>query len=261
MDEVNSIDCKQHQISVCMATYNGGRFIATQLQSILSQLSLNDEVVVCDDGSDDDTIAIINSFSDDRIKLHKNAHRLGIVQNFSKCISLAKGDIVFLSDQDDIWKKDKVAKTLDVFFKNKDVTLVATSAEIIDEKGRVKAENDAGLWEGIRPKWQRLIQNFIYNRYRGCTLAFRNNIIASQLPIPVNVPAHDWWIGLVNDLDGCTFHLNEPLVSYRRHSKNASSFRRGSSSSIIVKYYRTIINVRYRLLAALMRRRALSAAN
>ena len=99
-------------ISVCIATYNGGAFIKRQLYSILPQLGENDEVVIADDGSTDDTLPIIESLNDKRIKIIEGPHRHSPIWNFEKALKAAKGDYIFLSDQDDEWMPNKVKVTL-----------------------------------------------------------------------------------------------------------------------------------------------------
>ena len=95
-------------ISVCIATYNGSRFIDRQLRSILCQLGPDDEVVVSDDGSADDTLSIIRQFGDSRIRIIDGPHRHSPIWNFEKAMQAAKGDYIFLSDQDDEWLPSKV---------------------------------------------------------------------------------------------------------------------------------------------------------
>ena len=98
------------KISVCIATYNGERYIREQLDSILSQLSLDDEVIISDDGSKDSTIEIISSYLDSRIKVFKNNGKHGYVGNFENALNHSSGDFIFLSDQDDIWELQKIEK-------------------------------------------------------------------------------------------------------------------------------------------------------
>ena len=100
-------------ISVCLATYNGARFVEKQLQSILVQLAPEDELIVCDDGSSDDTCNVIRRLADARIALHAYSQNVGHVRNFERAISAAKGDFIFLSDQDDVWVPGKIRAMLD----------------------------------------------------------------------------------------------------------------------------------------------------
>ena len=95
-------------ISVCMATHNGGKYIKEQIDSILVQISNEDELIISDDSSTDDTVEIIKKIKDKRIKLFENNKFFSPNLNFENALLHSKGDIIFLSDQDDIWKKDKV---------------------------------------------------------------------------------------------------------------------------------------------------------
>src|SRR5690554_2119128 len=99
-------------ISVCMATYNGGRYIEEQLNSILSQLGPDDEVIICDDCSTDNTVEKATAIGDSRIKIFRNEKNLGYIRNFEKSVVLANGDYIFLSDQDDIWPSGRIALML-----------------------------------------------------------------------------------------------------------------------------------------------------
>ena len=121
------------KVSVAMATYNGEKYIKEQIQSILDNLMQDDELIISDDGSNDKTLDIISAFNDDRIKVI-NGPKNGIKQNFSNAIEKTTGDIIFLSDQDDIWMKDKVKKVLEQFEKKSDVTLIVHNAKIVNEK-------------------------------------------------------------------------------------------------------------------------------
>ena len=104
-------------ISVCMASFNGNKYIKKQLDSILSQLGIDDEVIIVDDASEDDTVSTIMNFNDPRIKLFENENNTGVIASFERSITLAKGEIIFLSDQDDIWLPNKIQKMMSLFQK------------------------------------------------------------------------------------------------------------------------------------------------
>ena len=104
-------------ISVCLATYNGQRFIKRQITSILSQIGEEDEVVVSDDGSTDDTLTILRDLNDSRIRIIDGAHRHSPTWNFEKALEGARGEYIFLSDQDDVWMPDKVQKSVEALEK------------------------------------------------------------------------------------------------------------------------------------------------
>ena len=125
-------------ISVCMTSYNGEKYIEEQLKSILIQLSSKDEIVISDDGSKDDTCKVIKSLADQRIKLITNESSHGFTHNFENALRHANGDIIFLSDQDDIWKDNKVEVTLKVLkhcdLAISDCTTVNNNMEILQQR-------------------------------------------------------------------------------------------------------------------------------
>ena len=96
--------------SVCMATYNGQKYLREQIESILCQLSANDELVISDDHSTDSTVDIIRSYGDSRIKMYANELTKGVTHNFENALNKSKGDIIFLADQDDVWLPNKISK-------------------------------------------------------------------------------------------------------------------------------------------------------
>jgi glycosyltransferase involved in cell wall biosynthesis len=204
-------------VSVCMATYNGERFIHEQLASVLCQLGDNDEIVIVDDASTDNTIAIIQSFGDRRIRILKQTHNSGVLQTFGRALKEARGEIIFLADQDDVWRGDKISKFKDAFAASSDLSLVLSDCSIIDADGIITAERfQSGKFHASA------LYNIVRNRYLGCSMAFRRSVLNYCLPFPPDVPMHDMWIGIVNQLTGKTGFLDEPLMCYRRHDGNAS---------------------------------------
>lgn len=224
----NSSQSKEHEdllaisprISVCMATHNGERYIRAQLDSILCQLRQQDEVIVVDDASTDGTRDCVRSFNDARIRLIEHSSNQGVARTFEDAIRSASGEILFLSDQDDVWMLDKVATTLRLFQLYPTIDLVVSDAELIDE-------NDGPLtpaYYANRSFNSGLIANIIHCRYLGCTMAFRKQLSDRVLPFPKGGDVfHDLWIGAANTLTrGKTLYINRPLVRYRRHSNNAT---------------------------------------
>lgn len=205
------------KISVCIATYQGERFIEAQLRSILPQLSTGDEVIVVDDYSSDATCEEVRSLGDARIRLIRHAKNQGVSRSFEKAISHASGKLIFLSDQDDVWAPGKVGKVLEVFKKDPSVTLVTTDAVLMDENGAFLADSYYALRGRFRSG---LLANLIRSKYLGCTMAFRSELVAKIIPFPPGSEIlHDIWIGVVNSISsGTTRYLDEPLVWYRRHS-------------------------------------------
>lgn len=219
------------RVSVCMATYNGARYIKDQLESILSQLGNNDEIVVSDDGSTDATLSIIEDINDTRVVIINNNGLKGVVSNFNNALSYAKGDYIFLSDQDDIWLEDRVSRTLG-FLKNYD--LVVSNCSVIDH-------NDIEIIESYfnaTNSKKGFIKNIISSSYLGCSLAFNRDVYNYFMPIPSNLMMyHDWWIGIIADLKFKVFFDSKPTFLYRRHKDAVSSTVNpaGSSRSIFVK--------------------------
>ena len=201
-----------------MATYNGERFIREQLTSILGQLQAGDEVVIVDDASSDNTVAIIESFRDERTRVLREARNGGVVKTFGRALEEASGDIIFLSDQDDVWREDKVSKFKHMFSTYADVSLVLSDSFIVDANGDLVATTRFKS----RQFHPGALHNLVRNSYLGCSMAFRRSILDYCLPIPADVPMHDMWIGILNQLVSKTGFIDEPLMSYRRHDSNVS---------------------------------------
>lgn len=228
------------KLSVCMAVYNGAAYLQPQVDSILSQLRPNDEVVIVDDASQDGSPKLLSDLSDPRVRVFRNECNLGVLASFERAISLAGGDILFLSDQDDLWLPGKVDKVIEAFSSNPEVTMVATDAQIIDESGSVVAES---FFEQRGKFSSGVVRNLLKSKYLGCTLAFRRSMLRYFLPIPQDVPMHDMWFGLVNDIYGKTHYIDQPLIGYRRHGKNASPAIGGPATQRLVWRWRMAKNL------------------
>lgn len=204
-------------ISVAMATYNGASHLRVQLDSLAGQTRRPDELVVCDDGSTDDTIAIAERFADSApfaVRIHRNPSNLGVLRNFEKALSLCGGDHIFLSDQDDAWLPAKIARVMQIFAERPGRHLVINDKIIADEQ---LAPTGATMLGNIRG-FGSPDTNFV----AGCCAAFTAAWRDFVLPIPAGPPAHDSWIvGLAHRI-GAAFILEEPLQLYRRHVRNVS---------------------------------------
>jgi glycosyltransferase involved in cell wall biosynthesis len=198
-----------------MATFNGEKYIYKQLRSVLVQLTATDEVIISDDGSTDQTITIIESFDDQRIRIFKNGKRKGPVGNFENAILQARGDYIFLADQDDFWMDGKIDKHLLLHQHN---DLVVSDAVVVSEDGHVLFDS----FFSARGSKGGLLKNLFKNSFLGCCMSFSRKIAAYALPIPKGVHMHDWWIGLVAELKGNVFFCNDKLMYYVRHDRNAS---------------------------------------
>lgn len=210
-------------ISVCMATYNGGTYIKDQLDSILSQISSNDEIVIVDDCSTDDTIDLIRSYADDRIKLFRNSKNIGSVHSFEKSISLAVGEYIFLSDQDDIWCKNRL-NIMKEALKNSNVLLLSTKFSYIDENTNCISGKSVRLSSNDSNKYiGNILGVFLKKRsYFGCAMAFKSNFRNIILPIPSYVKSHDLWIAFAANLSCSNLHLEYISLYHRIHGNNQS---------------------------------------
>lgn len=222
-------------VSVCMATYNGEKFIAEQIDSVLQNLTDMDELVISDDGSNDRTVDIVKKYLDvdSRIKFLYGPGK-GVIANFENAITHSKGDFIFLCDQDDVWSEKK-CEIIKREFEASKALLIIHDAIIVDESKRTVFQSFF--------KWRNssdgLLNNFIKNSYIGCCMAFKRDLLNIVLPIPRAVPMHDQWIGLCGELIGKTSFINDSLILYRRYDGNVSSLHHFSVGKMI--YNRLIL--------------------
>ena len=230
------------KISVCIATYNGEKYIKEQLESIIHQLGEDDEIIISDDGSNDDTIQIIENFNDTRIKIfnhspnRKTKYKFDLTtRNIENALSKAQGDFIFLADQDDIWIENKIKKIMPLFEK---YSLILHDCTIIDDSKNILHESYFKL---IKSK-SGIINNLIKNSYLGCCMAFKRSILEKSIPFPISAIPHDIWIGLVAELKENVYFSDEKLIQYRRHENNLSPSSSKSNNSILFKLkYRLFI--------------------
>jgi glycosyltransferase involved in cell wall biosynthesis len=227
-------------ISVCIPTYNGEQYIRQQLDSILCQLSEYDEIIISDDSSTDGTIEIIESYHDSRILLLRHGSFKSPIFNLENALTCAKGDFIFLADQDDVWMGDKIIITIE---KLREYDIVVCNGSIVDDNLRVIRESYFA-WKGSGPGF---FKNLKKNSYLGCSLAFNKKILKAILPFPKYIAMHDIWIGLLSEAIGSTYFLEEKLFYYRRHSGNFTAAIQKSDDNLseftlfYKIWYRTII--------------------
>jgi glycosyltransferase involved in cell wall biosynthesis len=215
------------KISVAMCTYNGARFVREQLESIASQTRLPEELVICDDCSSDETAEIVKSFAVSApfaVRFEINQKNLGSTQNFGRAIQLCHGDLIALSDQDDVWLPKKIERIETRFAESPAVGLVFTNADLVDEQLDPLGHQ---LWEqiGFDRETRRLV-----NKGRaldlllpgwtvtGATMAFRSKFLTLILDIPNDLPMiHDGWIALIVATVAKVAFVDEPLIKYRQH--------------------------------------------
>ncbi|KMQ51581.1 Alpha-L-Rha alpha-1,3-L-rhamnosyltransferase [Chitinispirillum alkaliphilum] len=208
---------RDKKISVVMTAYNGESYIGEQINSVLSQLSAGDELIIGDDRSADSTLEIIKSFKDPRIKLIVNEQNLGVIKNISRLLNKVNGRYVFLSDQDDVWLPEKVKHCLSQL-ENHD--LLVHNGFFIDGDG--KSLNKT-IFDCLTPSLSYL-KNLAGNRYVGACMAFTDTFLSTLLPIPENIPMHDWYIAQRALRLRKKIKIEErELILYRRHADNVSS--------------------------------------
>jgi glycosyltransferase involved in cell wall biosynthesis len=216
----------RHRISIALCTYDGSRFLQAQLDSFAAQSRLPDELVVCDDGSADDTVAIVERFAATAgfpVRVVCNEQRLGSTKNFEQAIRLCTGDFIATSDQDDVWLPDKLALCEAALEAEPARGLVFTNAEVVDDALRPLGHR---LWEAIHfGPWRRwrvrrghgfrmLLRQWLVT---GATMMFRAQHRAQVLPIPPNW-VHDGWIALVIGALAPIAVVERSTMLYRQHA-------------------------------------------
>lgn len=200
-------------VSVAMAAYNGEQYISEQIESILPQLRESDELIVSINPSTDRTEEIVKGYQSNNSKIKVTiCKKTGVLANFENAIRECNNDIIFLSDQDDIWVGDKVKKQLKLF-SDSSVGGVCHGCKYIDGGGKLMVEQPkVGLDREIK-FWEIIKKNPV----QGSTLAFRRELKDYFLPFPDDIPMHDSWIGLwICKISRLVF-IHEPLLWYRQH--------------------------------------------
>ncbi|MDQ7996443.1 MAG: glycosyltransferase family 2 protein [Luteibacter sp.] len=223
--------------SVVLCTYNGSAYLREQLDSLLAQSCLPDQIVVVDDASSDGTQGAIGGFEarcrkrgiDIAVKLR--SENVGFVANFADALRLAKGDIVFLCDQDDVWSPGKLDTMSGRFQRDPDLSLLFTDARLVDAEGAPLGtrlfealELAPADWDGLAAgnAFPVLLKRAVVT---GATAAFRWSLIDKALPVAPGW-VHDEWLATVASLFGRVAPLNDALIDYRQHGGNQIGMRR-----------------------------------
>lgn len=199
-----------------MATYNGEKYIGEQLHSILKQLKETDEVIISDDGSTDSTLYIIEALNDPRITLIRNEKEHGYTKNFENALNHSTGDIIFISDQDDVWMDDKVKVMCEALKYRK---LAIHDAALTDAGLNVNIGSFFGHY-GIQ---QGFLRTLVYTRYTGACMAMRRDFLELALPFPDNqeLCPYDYWFAYLGEYLKEAVLIRIPLIYYRRHENTA----------------------------------------
>jgi len=215
-------------ISVAMSTYNGARFLREQLDSIAAQTHQPYELVVCDDSSEDDSVAILENFAGSvsfPVHIHVNAANIGFLRNFDQAIRKTSGEIIALCDHDDVWLPTKLSRFNETFQAAPEAGLIFSDAEVVNED---LSATGLTLWQKLGIKKSELIdldrgQGFDSllsgATVTGATAAFHSRYKDLVLPIPDDLPViHDAWIAALIAAVGRVIPLPECLIKYRQHS-------------------------------------------
>lgn len=206
-------------VSIALCTFNGEKFIAEQLQSIITQTVMPDEIIVCDDCSQDSTVDIVRNVLEDykgRWQLVCNQKNLGYRKNFEKAIGLCQGDIIFLSDQDDVWDANKISIMKPVFDDPK-VVLAFHDAELVDERLRALAPS---FWETMHFDSKLFKKGdfrhiFAHNVMQGAACCFRKKLYQKAIPFSEG-GVHDEWLLLIGLCEGTVIPVKKTLLQYRQ---------------------------------------------
>lgn len=204
-------------ISVCIATYNGEGLIQTQLSSILPQLGEDDEIIISDDHSTDQTRAQVLAMNDARIRLVDGPALGSPIPNFENAMRHAQGDFIFLSDQDDKWMPGKVKACMDLLHQGHEC--VVTDCIMTDNDWNVTAPS---FFVHNHTHESRMFNLFLRNGYLGGCMAFTRRLRDKALPFPAKLPMHDIWIGNLAAFYYDVVFLYQPCSYFRRNDKNVT---------------------------------------
>lgn len=206
------------KISIAMATYNGAKYIREQLDSFESQTRQPDELVVCDDGSTDSTVSVIEAFAkiaSFNVRLYQNTKNLGYTQNFGKAMELCTGDLIFLSDQDDVWFEQKIQRVLAEAEFHPNIAVFIHDSRITHSD--LSPTSTTNLTNNIR------MGKFRKYFITGSTTVLRTKILKLLLPLPHTVNGHDVWIHEFAEAAKVKIIIPEILGFRRRHDKATSA--------------------------------------
>ena len=213
------------KIDILMATYNGEKYIKEQIESILNQTFTNFNLLICDDSSTDNTVAILEEYAskDSRIKIFKNKTNQGIIRNFENLLNKVTCKYYMLADQDDVWKNDKIEKSVKKIEETKS-DLVFSDLEVVDSQLNII---NSSYWRQ-KGFYKRIVKHNVFealylnNYVTGCTIIAKSDNLKDVLPLPKDTRflIHDYWIALMSSNYGTISYIDEPLIKYRQHENN-----------------------------------------
>lgn len=217
-------------VSVVMAVYNGQQFLRAQVESVLAELRPGDELIIIDDASTDASLALLKGISSPALQIYTNPSNFGVIGSFERGLQIAAHEFIFLCDQDDVWLPGKRAAFVSAFERDPRTSVVVSDAQLIDASGIVTAPSFMATRGGFRGN---ILSTLVRNRYLGCAMALRRELLIAALPIPRSVPMHDMWFGALGSILGRVHYIPVPLLQYRRHGGNVSPSRRQGWSRML----------------------------
>lgn len=221
------------KVDILLATYNGARFLKEQLDSILNQTHTEFRLIISDDKSTDKTRAIIEEYAakDSRIEYHFQKKNLGVIKNFEFLLKRVESDYFMFSDQDDIWKENKIELSL-AKLKEDDADLVYSDLEVVDRDLKTIYKSYwklKGLENKVK-KYNNFEALYLNNFITGCTMLSKKKFIDLILPLPTKSKyvLHDYWVSLIVSQHGVLTYVKEPLIKYRQHKDNKIGSRKRS---------------------------------
>ncbi|MEQ1837113.1 MAG: glycosyltransferase family 2 protein [Candidatus Nitrotoga sp.] len=223
-------------ISIVMATYNGEKYLRQQLDSILAQTYQHFELIAVDDASTDRTLSILNQYAalDNRIHVFPAENNLGFVANFERGLRLARGEFIALSDQDDVFHKDKIEILLTVLRDQPNRDLVVSDLSLIDQDGNEIAPS-MWLYQRLNPKQGKPFRRLLRSNFAtGCAMMLRRGLLNIALPFPPDCLVHDWWLAVVSASSkaGGICLVSEQLTAYRQHGSNVIGAKAASNITV-----------------------------
>lgn len=219
-------------VSVAMCTYNGEKYLEEQLNSILNQTISLHELVACDDASDDDTVAILEEYEasyPDIVTIHENPENLGVNQNFEKCLRRCSGDAIAISDQDDVWRLEKLEREVKALQQTgaslvfHDSTIVSESLEPLDSLW-----SRQGYTPGLARDRFRAVRELVHRNFvQGASILLDADFVDLALPIPGECQ-YDYFLAVVAAVNGTLYDINEELLLYRQHPRQDIGSREGT---------------------------------
>lgn len=216
------------KISVALAAYKGEQYIAEQIVSILGQLGENDELIVSDDFPSGKTRAVVEAISSqDKRIIYLEGPGKGVVKNFENALKACSGDVIFLSDQDDVWLPGKVEAVMNEI--ENGAKLVLHDASITDADLQITSPSCFEV-HGANASFAR---NLLKNTFVGCCMAFTKDLLDMTMPFPEGIAMHDWWIALIAlKKNQKTVLLKKPFILWRRHGENVTGGKTGTVQKI-----------------------------